>query len=60
MREWSGENSDSILWMRHIDPTMDEKSVFLEPIDKYSVRLLDPNNERTDSAYVVTMVLRDA
>ena len=60
LRGWSGENSDSILWMRHIDPALDGLSVFLEPTNKRSVRLLDPNNERRGSAYIVTLILRDA
>ena len=61
LREWSGDDSDSILVLSSIDPNTDSKNVFLEPYNWYRVNAKsDVNDDRSRNRYVVTLVLRDA
>ena len=61
LREWSGDDVDSILGLGCIDPALDGKYVFLEPFTFYAIyEKSDLNDERQQNGYVATLNLMEA
>jgi hypothetical protein len=58
---WAGDQVDSVLLMRSINPLYDKKYVFLEPFIAQSlITKSDPSDRREVNSFLVPLQLRDA